>query len=101
MPVQPAAWHASWLPLGHKRRDLPSVHINSWSGRRTLGLEKLVNFSSCETSNQLFSEFVLPISSYPTGMEVDVRSRAFRSARSGSRRLSWLRTLQLHYPHQR
>jgi hypothetical protein len=65
MPVQPAAWRASWPPLGHKHQDLSSVHIKSGSGKHTLGLKELVNLSSCETSNQLFSEFVLPISPYP------------------------------------
>ena len=32
--------------------------------RRTLGFEELVDFSSCETSNQLLGEFVLSISPY-------------------------------------
>ena len=32
--------------------------------RRTLGFEELVDFSSCETSNQLLGEFVLYISQY-------------------------------------
>lgn len=63
MPVQPAAWHASWPPLGRKHQDLPSVSINGTSEEGlTFGLEELVDFGTSETSNQLLSEGVLVVS---------------------------------------